>query len=83
MNRTFKQLTAGQRYQIAILLSKGFTQKQIALDIGTSESSISRELKRNKMYSGKYDAKNDINIPFLGIKRSVKGSYLQNPSNNK
>jgi IS30 family transposase len=58
MNRTFKQLTAEQRYQIATLLSKGFSQKQIALFTGKSESCICRELKRNKMYSGKYDAKN-------------------------
>ena len=58
MNRTFKQLSAEQRYQIATLLSKGFTQKQIALYIGKSESCVCRELKRNKMYSGKYDAKN-------------------------
>lgn len=58
MNRTFKQLTAEQRYQIATLLAKGFTQKQIAVFIGKSESCICRELKRNTMYSGKYDAKN-------------------------
>lgn len=58
MNRTFKQLTAEQRYQIATLLSKGFTQKHIAVFVGKSESCICRELKRNKMYSGKYDAKN-------------------------
>jgi IS30 family transposase len=58
MNRTFKQLTAEQRYQIATLLSKGFNQKQIAVFTGKSESCICRELKRNTMYSGKYDAKN-------------------------
>ena len=58
MNRTFVQLTAEQRYQIATLLSKGYTQKQIALFIEKSESCISREINRNKMYSGKYDARN-------------------------
>lgn len=58
MNRTFKQLTAEQRYQIATLLSKQFNQKQIAAYIGKSESCVSREICRNKMYSGKYDAKN-------------------------
>lgn len=58
MNRTFKQLTAGQRYQIATLLSKQFSQKEIAQYIGKSESCVSREIARNKMYSGKYDAKN-------------------------
>ncbi|MBK9330359.1 MAG: helix-turn-helix domain-containing protein [Sphingobacteriales bacterium] len=58
MNRTFKQLTAEQRYQIATLLSKQFRQKQIARYIGKSESCVSREIRRNKMYSGKYDAAN-------------------------
>ena len=58
MNRTFKQLTAEQRYQIATLLSKQFSQKQIARYIGKSESCVSREISRNKMYSGKYDAAN-------------------------
>jgi IS30 family transposase len=58
MNRTFKQLTAEQKYQISTLLSKGFTQKQIAVFVGKSESCICREFKRNKMYSGKYDANN-------------------------
>lgn len=58
MNRRFKQLTAEQRYQIATLLSKQFSQKQIAQYIGKSESCVSREISRNKMYSGKYDASN-------------------------
>lgn len=58
MNRTFKQLTTEQRYQIATLLSKQFSQKEIAKYIGKSASCISREISRNKMYTGKYDAKN-------------------------
>ncbi|MBK9328979.1 MAG: helix-turn-helix domain-containing protein [Sphingobacteriales bacterium] len=44
MNRTFKQLTAEQRYQIATLLSKQFNQKQIAEYIGKSTSCVSRRL---------------------------------------
>lgn len=58
MNRTFKQLSAEQRYQIATLLSKQFSQKEIAEFIGKSASCVSREISRNKMYSGKYDAAN-------------------------
>jgi len=65
MNRTFKQITAEQRYQIATLLSKGFTQKQVAAYVGKSESCICRELKRNKMYSGKYDAANANQYTFF------------------
>ena len=45
--KTHKQLTLGQRYQIAALKKAGFTNKQIAQNIGTSESTISREFQRN------------------------------------
>ena len=45
--RTHKQLTLGQRYQIAALKKAGHSNKAIAENIGTSESTISRELKRN------------------------------------
>jgi len=42
-----KHLTRGQRYQISALLQRGTKQKEIAGIVGTSESTISRELKRN------------------------------------
>ena len=42
-----KHLTQEQRYQISALLQIGTKQKEIAHIVGTSESSISRELKRN------------------------------------
>ena len=42
-----KQLTLGQRYQIAALKKAGHSNKAIAEIIETSESTISREFKRN------------------------------------
>ena len=52
--KKFKQLTVEQRYQISALLQSGSTQKQIANIVGVSESTISRELSRNKGKHGKY-----------------------------
>ena len=51
--KKFKQLTVEQRYQISALLQSGSTQKQIAKIVGVSESTISRELSRNKSKRGK------------------------------
>jgi IS30 family transposase len=45
--KTHKQLTEGQRYQIAALKKAGNSNKEIAVIVETSESTISRELKRN------------------------------------
>ena len=43
----YKQLTLSKRYHISTLIKQGYKQKDIALEIGVSESTISRELKRN------------------------------------
>jgi len=45
--RTYTQLTKEQRYQILALLRTGQTQTQIARVVGVSQSTVSRELKRN------------------------------------
>ena len=45
--KTHKQLTKEQRYQIAALKKAGHANSEIAQNIGTSEATISRELKRN------------------------------------
>ena len=47
-------MTVEQRYQISALVQRGSTQKQIAKIVGVSESTISRELSRNKAKRGKY-----------------------------
>lgn len=43
----YNQLTEGQRYQISALLKAVTSQKDIALILGVSPSTISRELERN------------------------------------
>ena len=44
----YKQLTSEQRYQISGLRKAGWTQTDIADEVGVNKSTISRELKRNK-----------------------------------
>jgi len=48
----YKQLNQAQRYQIEILKKAGKSQKEIAALLGVSESTISRELKRNQGKNG-------------------------------
>lgn len=47
MSKNYTHLSQEQRYQIEALLNKGHTQKCIAQYLSVSESTISRELKRN------------------------------------
>ena len=51
----YKQLTSEQRYYIYTERQKGSTQKSIAKAIGVSESTVSRELKRNGGKNGSYN----------------------------
>ncbi len=51
---SYKQLTYEQRYQIEALLKEGMSQRRIASNIGVHPSTISRELKRNRLDSGEY-----------------------------
>lgn len=50
----YKQLTSEQRYQIFALLQTKTPRKVIAEIIGKSESTISRELRRNRTDKGNY-----------------------------
>ena len=50
--RNYKQLSQEQRYQIEILKKAGKNQKEIAELLCVSESTISRELKRNQGKKG-------------------------------
>ncbi len=50
----YKQLTSEQRSQIFALLQRKSPRKVIAGIVGISESTLSRELKRNSTSSGKY-----------------------------
>ena len=47
MKRQYQQLTYEQRCQIYTLKKTGFSQRAIADEIGTNQSTISRELSRN------------------------------------
>ena len=48
----YKQLTQEERYQIYALMKANHNQKDIANILGRSASSISREIKRNKVLKG-------------------------------
>jgi IS30 family transposase len=43
----YSQLTQEQRYQIYVCKKVGWTQKEIALEVGVHASTVSRELRRN------------------------------------
>ena len=47
MKNQYRQLTYAQRCQISALKDTGHTQREIAIVIGSSQSTISRELARN------------------------------------
>ena len=50
----YKQLTSEQRYTISVLLQKKCTRNEIAKAIGVSNSTITRELRRNSCARGVY-----------------------------
>lgn len=52
----YKHLTLEQRYEIKAYLKCNKSQKFIAEQLGVSESCISRELRRNKLKRGGYNA---------------------------
>jgi len=51
----YKHLTQAQRYYIYVERQKGSTQKSIAEAIGVSESTVSREIRRNGGRNGSYN----------------------------
>jgi IS30 family transposase len=71
MMKTYNQLTYEQRCQISILKKKGYCQQDIALAIGVSQSTISRELRRNKSQRG-YRHKKAQNLSQIRRKEAVK-----------
>lgn len=52
----YNHFTKDERNELAILLKKGYFQKEIAETLGRNPSSISREIRRNSV-NGAYDAK--------------------------
>lgn len=61
----YRHLTPEDREQIAIMRSAGHLNAAIASAIGTSPSTISRELRRNALDSGRYSA------------RAADGAYME------
>ena len=52
----YQQLTMMQRYQIEALKKEGLSQRAIANNINVHHSTISRELSRNSLDNGEYNA---------------------------
>lgn len=52
MTKVYKQLTYEQRCQISVLMKRNFSQREIAISVGTSQATISRELARNTGQKG-------------------------------
>jgi IS30 family transposase len=72
--RTYKQLTYEQRCQIEALKKSGMSQQSIAELVGTTQSTISRELRRNRGQRG-YRHKQAHRLAMarrLGAAKSVK-----------
>ena len=49
---TYTPLACEQRYQISASLKAGFTQRQIARELGVHTSTVSREVRRNRGLRG-------------------------------
>lgn len=74
----YKHLTQEERYHIAALKKANFNQKFIANELGISESTISRELKRNS--SGQKQSYSAINAHKVS---SARRRYASKKSNKK
>ncbi|RDV23878.1 IS30 family transposase [Alteromonas aestuariivivens] len=51
---SYKQLIEGQRYQIEAYLREGFSYREIGKRLGKSHSTISREVRRNRIRDSHY-----------------------------
>ena len=73
-------LTLKQRYEISALFARNIPQKEIALQVGVSESTISNEKKRNKKSGNLYDA--DVANDLATKRRKEKKPYKFNEKIN-
>jgi len=53
---SYNHITPNDRIMLSALNTKGFTQAEIARELGKNQSTISRELSRNKVKNIKYHA---------------------------
>ena len=72
----YHQLTSEQRSQIFALLQKKTARKEIAGIVGISQSTLSREIRRNSTPSGKYIWIKAHDMAMRRRKRTVKNARL-------
>ncbi|MES5168142.1 helix-turn-helix domain-containing protein [Prevotella melaninogenica] len=72
----YHQLISEQRLQIFALLQKKTGRKEIAAIVGISQSTLSREIKRNSTPSGKYIWTKAHDTAMHRRKRTVKNARL-------
>jgi len=72
---SYKQLTMRERYQIEALIKEGLSQRAIAKNLSVHHSTISRELSRNKLDTGEYNA--------LSASVSTRLRYQYKPKNKR
>ena len=72
----YTQLTSEQRSQIFALLQKETGRKEIAAIVGISQSTLSREIRRNSTPSGKYIWTKAHDLAMRRRKRTVKNAGL-------
>jgi len=72
----YTQLTSEQRSQIFALLQKKTARKVIADIVGTSQSTLSREIRRNSTPSGKYIWTKAHDMAMRRGKRTVTNAKL-------
>lgn len=70
----YHQVTSEQRSQIFALLQKKTSRKEIADIVGTSQSTLSRELKRNKSKNGSYLWRKAHEMAMVRRRRSTENS---------
>ena len=74
----YKQLTSQQRSQIFALLQRKTPRKEIALIVGCSQSTLSRELKRNSTERGNY-LWNKAHDKAMARRKRVTANSAKNP----
>jgi len=72
----YKQLTSEQRSQVFALLQRRYPRKEIARIVGISQSTLSRELRRNSTRSGKYIWFKAHDKAMVRRKRSTRNAAL-------
>ena len=66
---SYKQLIEGQRYQIEAYLREGLSYREIGKRLNVSHSTISREVRRNRLKESRY-------LPEVAHAKAVKRRHL-------